>query len=161
LLEEIDGEPLIFLPHLRRAEEGIALRVKIAHRINRMPPTFPISVVDFCSNKIGDYCKSFGIRAAESPALPTHNPLSTLDPASLPRFAAFHSTGVLSYLAISATSTSPVALLTVATPHAVGLTLASNVQPNSPSDFAPHLPSSTSTTYQPEPGGFPAWLPFA
>ncbi len=23
LLEEIDGEPLIFLPHLRRAEEGI------------------------------------------------------------------------------------------------------------------------------------------
>jgi len=24
LLEEIDGEPLIFLPHLRRAEEGIA-----------------------------------------------------------------------------------------------------------------------------------------
>src|SRR5438477_5733659 len=28
LLEEIDGEPLIFLPHLRRAEEGIALRIK-------------------------------------------------------------------------------------------------------------------------------------
>jgi len=27
LLEEIDGEPLIFLPHLRRAEEGIALRI--------------------------------------------------------------------------------------------------------------------------------------
>jgi exodeoxyribonuclease V alpha subunit len=27
-LEEIDGEPLIFLPHLRRAEEGIALRIK-------------------------------------------------------------------------------------------------------------------------------------
>jgi exodeoxyribonuclease V alpha subunit len=28
LLEEIDHEPLIFLPHLRRAEEGIALRIK-------------------------------------------------------------------------------------------------------------------------------------
>ncbi len=28
LLEEIDGEPLIFLPHLRRAEEGIAARIK-------------------------------------------------------------------------------------------------------------------------------------
>jgi exodeoxyribonuclease V alpha subunit len=28
LLEEIDGDPLIFLPHLRRAEEGIALRIK-------------------------------------------------------------------------------------------------------------------------------------
>jgi exodeoxyribonuclease V alpha subunit len=28
LLEEIDAEPLIFLPHLRRAEEGIALRIR-------------------------------------------------------------------------------------------------------------------------------------
>src|ERR1035437_3743956 len=28
LLEEIDGEPLIFLPHLRKAEEGIAARIK-------------------------------------------------------------------------------------------------------------------------------------
>src|SRR5205807_7642316 len=28
LLEEINGEPLIFLPHLRRAEEGIAARIK-------------------------------------------------------------------------------------------------------------------------------------
>jgi hypothetical protein len=28
LLEEIDGETLIFLPHLRRAEEGIAARIK-------------------------------------------------------------------------------------------------------------------------------------
>jgi len=28
LLEEIDGEPLIFLPHLRRAEEGIAAKSK-------------------------------------------------------------------------------------------------------------------------------------
>jgi exodeoxyribonuclease V alpha subunit len=28
LLEEIDGEPLIFLPHLRRAEQGIATKIK-------------------------------------------------------------------------------------------------------------------------------------
>src|SRR6516165_486041 len=28
LLEEIDGEPLIFLPHLRKAEQGIAARIK-------------------------------------------------------------------------------------------------------------------------------------
>jgi exodeoxyribonuclease V alpha subunit len=28
LLEEIDGEPLIFMPHLRRAEDGIAAKVK-------------------------------------------------------------------------------------------------------------------------------------
>jgi exodeoxyribonuclease V alpha subunit len=28
LLEDIDSEPLIFLPHLRRAEEGIAARIK-------------------------------------------------------------------------------------------------------------------------------------
>src|ERR1700751_2059539 len=41
LLEEIDGEPLIFLPHLRRAEEGIAAKIKwlattpaVYHRID-------------------------------------------------------------------------------------------------------------------------------
>ena len=28
LLEEIDGEPLVFLPHLRRAEEGIAAKIR-------------------------------------------------------------------------------------------------------------------------------------
>jgi exodeoxyribonuclease V alpha subunit len=28
LLEEIDGEPLIFLPNLRRAEDGITAKVK-------------------------------------------------------------------------------------------------------------------------------------
>jgi exodeoxyribonuclease V alpha subunit len=28
LLEEIEGEPLIFLPHLRKAEDGIATMVK-------------------------------------------------------------------------------------------------------------------------------------
>jgi hypothetical protein len=29
LLEEIDGEPLIFLPHLRKAEEGIAAKIRM------------------------------------------------------------------------------------------------------------------------------------
>jgi exodeoxyribonuclease V alpha subunit len=38
LLEEIDGEPLIFLPHLRRAEEGIAGRIK---RLAEAPPIYP------------------------------------------------------------------------------------------------------------------------
>ena len=28
LLEEIDGEPLVFLPHLRKAEDGIATKIK-------------------------------------------------------------------------------------------------------------------------------------
>jgi exodeoxyribonuclease V alpha subunit len=28
LLEEVDGEPLIFLPHLRKAEDGIATKIK-------------------------------------------------------------------------------------------------------------------------------------
>ncbi len=28
LLEEIDGEPLIFMPHLRRAEDGIAVKIR-------------------------------------------------------------------------------------------------------------------------------------
>jgi len=36
LLEEIDSEPLIFLPHLRKAEEGIAARIKrLAHRFRK------------------------------------------------------------------------------------------------------------------------------
>src|SRR5439155_20343312 len=38
LLEEIDGEPLIFLPHLRRAEEGIAARIK---SLAEAEPIFP------------------------------------------------------------------------------------------------------------------------
>ena len=28
LLEEIEGEPLIFLPHLRKAEDGIAKKIR-------------------------------------------------------------------------------------------------------------------------------------
>jgi exodeoxyribonuclease V alpha subunit len=38
LLEEIDAEPLIFLPHLRRAEEGIALRIR---RVAGMTTAYP------------------------------------------------------------------------------------------------------------------------
>jgi hypothetical protein len=37
LLEEIDGEPLIFMPHLRRAEDGIAVKIR------RLPP-YPLNV---------------------------------------------------------------------------------------------------------------------
>src|SRR5207245_716240 len=38
LLEEIDGEPLIFMPHLRRAEECIAARIKgLARTATRYP----------------------------------------------------------------------------------------------------------------------------
>ncbi len=36
--EEIDGEPLIFLPHLRKAEEGIAARIK---RLATVAPVYP------------------------------------------------------------------------------------------------------------------------
>lgn len=42
ILEEIDGEPLIFLPHLRRAEEGIAARMR---RLASARPAYP--AIDF------------------------------------------------------------------------------------------------------------------
>ena len=42
LLEEIDGEPLIFLPHLRKAEEGIAASIR---RLANGRPTYP--AIDF------------------------------------------------------------------------------------------------------------------
>jgi exodeoxyribonuclease V alpha subunit len=38
LLEEIDGEPLVFLPHLRKAEEGIATKIR---RLARAGVTYP------------------------------------------------------------------------------------------------------------------------
>jgi exodeoxyribonuclease V alpha subunit len=38
VLEEIDGEPLIFLPHLRKAEEGIAAKIK---RLAVAAPVYP------------------------------------------------------------------------------------------------------------------------
>jgi exodeoxyribonuclease V alpha subunit len=38
LLEEFDGEPLIFMPHLRKAEEGIATKIK---RLATGGPVYP------------------------------------------------------------------------------------------------------------------------
>jgi exodeoxyribonuclease V alpha subunit len=42
LLEEVDGEPLVFLPHLRKAEEGIAARIR---RLVAASPAYP--AIDF------------------------------------------------------------------------------------------------------------------
>src|SRR5450631_3476051 len=54
LLEEIDGEPLIFLPHLRKAEDGIATKVK---RLATAGVTYPKidfdKAVAWCEVKTG------------------------------------------------------------------------------------------------------------
>ena len=54
LLEEIDGEPLIFLPHLRRAEEGIAAKIK---GLARAPTVYPQidfdKAVAWCQQRAG------------------------------------------------------------------------------------------------------------
>ncbi len=54
LLEEIDGEPLIFLLHLRKAEEGIAARIK---RLAEGQPLYPLidfdKAVAWCEQKTG------------------------------------------------------------------------------------------------------------
>jgi exodeoxyribonuclease V alpha subunit len=54
LLEEIDGEPLIFLPHLRRAEEGVAARIK---RLAGMATVYPQidfeKAVAWCERRTG------------------------------------------------------------------------------------------------------------
>ncbi|MGB8496169.1 MAG: ATP-dependent RecD-like DNA helicase [Candidatus Acidiferrum sp.] len=54
LLEEIDGEPLVFLPHLRRAEEGIAARIK---RLVEGQPLYPPiefeKAVAWCEKRTG------------------------------------------------------------------------------------------------------------
>src|SRR5450631_2951039 len=54
LLEEIDGEPLIFLPHLRKAEDGIATKVK---RLASAGVTYPKidfeKAVAWCETKTG------------------------------------------------------------------------------------------------------------
>ena len=54
LQEEIDGEPLVFLPHLRRAEEGIATKIK---RLARAGVTYPKIEFDkaiaWCEQKTG------------------------------------------------------------------------------------------------------------
>jgi len=54
LLEEIDGEPLIFLPHLRRAEEGIALRIKrLAGGTTTYPQIHFGKAVAWCEGRTG------------------------------------------------------------------------------------------------------------
>ena len=54
LLEEIDGESLVFLPHLRKAEEGIAARIKAWRK--RQPIYPPIDfekAVAWCEQRTG------------------------------------------------------------------------------------------------------------
>src|SRR5713101_729694 len=54
LLEEIDGEPLIFLPHLRRAEEGIAARInRLAGTATVYPPIDLEKAVAWCERRTG------------------------------------------------------------------------------------------------------------
>src|SRR6266849_3747405 len=54
LLEEIDGEPLIFLPHLRRAEQGIAARIKrLAATATVYPPIDFEKAVAWCERRTG------------------------------------------------------------------------------------------------------------
>src|SRR5215471_18786584 len=52
LLDEIDGEPLIFLPHLRKAEEGIAARIKcLAGVATLYPPIDFDKAVAWCERR--------------------------------------------------------------------------------------------------------------
>ena len=55
MLEEIGGEPLLFLPHLRKAEEGIAEKIKA---LVLLPPAFPPidfdKAVEWCEKKTGN-----------------------------------------------------------------------------------------------------------
>jgi exodeoxyribonuclease V alpha subunit len=54
LLEEIDGEPLIFLPHLRKAEEAIAAKFKqLAPAEPLYPPMDFEKAVVWCQQKTG------------------------------------------------------------------------------------------------------------
>jgi exodeoxyribonuclease V alpha subunit len=54
LLEEIDGEPLIFLPHLRRAEEGIAARIKTLAESESIYPQIDFDkAVAWCERRTG------------------------------------------------------------------------------------------------------------
>jgi exodeoxyribonuclease V alpha subunit len=54
LLEEIEGEPLLFLPHLRRAEEGIAARIKrLAEGQPLYPPIDFEKAVAWCEKRTG------------------------------------------------------------------------------------------------------------
>src|SRR5947207_873403 len=68
MLEEIDGEPLIFLPHLRRAEEGIAARIKSLAGAERIYPP-----IDF--EKAVAWCER---RTGKTPALSQREALKTV-----------------------------------------------------------------------------------
>ena len=54
MLEEIDGEPLVFLPHLRKAEDGIATKIG---RLASAGPVYPKidfeKAVAWCEKKTG------------------------------------------------------------------------------------------------------------
>src|SRR6516164_1893314 len=54
LIEEIEGEPLIFLPHLRKAEQGIAARIKrLAEEQPLYPPIEFEKAVAWCEKRTG------------------------------------------------------------------------------------------------------------
>jgi exodeoxyribonuclease V alpha subunit len=54
LLEEIEGELLVFLPHLRKAEEGIAAQIKrLAQGQPLYPPVDFEKAVAWCQNRTG------------------------------------------------------------------------------------------------------------
>jgi ATP-dependent exoDNAse (exonuclease V) alpha subunit len=69
-LEEIDGEPLIFLPHLRRAEEGIAARIKsLAEAEPIYPPIDFEKVVAWCEGTDTENSRPQPARGAKDRAL--------------------------------------------------------------------------------------------
>jgi exodeoxyribonuclease V alpha subunit len=54
LLEEIDAEPLIFLPHLRKAEEGIAAKIKLLAGMPTLYPQIELEkAVGWCERQTG------------------------------------------------------------------------------------------------------------
>ena len=54
LLEEIDSEPLIFMPHLRKAEEGIAAKIKALAQVPMLyPPIDFEKAVTWCQQRTG------------------------------------------------------------------------------------------------------------
>ena len=54
LLEEIDGDALIFLPHLRKAEEGIAAKIKALTEVPMIyPPIDFEKAVTWCERRTG------------------------------------------------------------------------------------------------------------
>src|SRR5258707_958768 len=64
LLEEIDGEPLIFLPHLRKAEEGIAARIKrLVGTATVYPPIDFEKAVAWCERRT---CKTLAYSQREA-----------------------------------------------------------------------------------------------